>query len=279
MMSTDITDTLAALRERITRRPRVMLVLGSGLGGLADEFEEPVTIPFDEIPGFTAATVEGHTGALVAGRLEGVECIALQGRYHLYEGHPPERVVLPIRVMAALGARTLIVTNAAGGINQTFRAGDLMLIDDHINFMGQNPLIGPVVPGDERFPDMSEPYDRGLQRLAEEAAIERGIQTLRGVYAAVAGPSYETPAEIRMLGRLGADAVGMSTVPEVLVARAIGVRVLGVSLISNLAAGLSAMPLSHDEVITSGLEARERFTSLIRGFLLGFARLPDLEVA
>jgi purine-nucleoside phosphorylase len=181
--------------------------------------------------------------------------------------------------MAALGARTLIVTNAAGGINHTFRAGDLMLIDDHLNFMGQNPLIGPVTPGDERFPDMTEPYDRGLQRLAEEAALERGIQTVRGVYAAVTGPSYETPAEIRMLGRLGADAVGMSTVPEVITARALGVRVLGISLITNLAAGISAAPLSHEEVMAAGLEARERFVALIRGTLLEIARLPDLEAA
>ncbi len=278
-MNLDMTDTLEFLRERVTRRPRVMFVLGSGLGALADELEDAVRIPFAEIPGFAAATVEGHAGTLVAGRLEGVECIALQGRYHLYEGHPPERVVLPIRVMAALGARTLIVTNAAGGINQTFRAGDLMLIDDHINFMGRNPLIGPLVPGDIRFPDMTEPYDRGLQRLAEEAALEQGIHTVRGVYAAVTGPSYETPAEIRMLGRLGADAVGMSTVPEVLTARALGLRVLGVSLITNLAAGISIAPLAHDAVVAAGLEARDRFTSLVRGFLLEFARLPDLEVA
>jgi purine-nucleoside phosphorylase len=278
-MNLDMTDTLAFLRERVTRRPRVMLVLGSGLGALADELEDAVRVPFAEIPDFAPATVAGHAGRLVAGRLEGVECIALQGRYHLYEGHPPARVVYPIRAMAALGARTLIVTNAAGGINHTFRAGDLMLIDDHLNFMGQNPLIGPVTPGDERFPDMTEPYDRGLQRLAEEAALERGIQTVRGVYAAVTGPSYETPAEIRMLGRLGADAVGMSTVPEVITARALGVRVLGISLITNLAAGISAAPLSHEEVMAAGLEARERFVALIRGTLLEIARLPDLEAA
>lgn len=277
-MGLDMTETLAFLRERATRRPRVMLVLGSGLGALADELEDAVRIPFAEIPGFAPATVAGHAGTLVAGRLEGVECIALQGRYHLYEGHPIERVVFPIRAMAALGARTLIVTNAAGGINQTFRAGDLMLIDDHINFMGRNPLIGRLVTGDERFPDMTEPYDRGLQRLAEEAGRERGIQTMRGVYAAVTGPSYETPAEIRMLGRLGADAVGMSTVPEVITARALGVRVLGISLITNLAAGISATPLSHEEVMAAGVEARSRFSALVRGALLEIARMPDLEV-
>lgn len=275
----DLTEILAALRERVTRRPRVMLVLGSGLGDLVDELEDSVPIPFDEIPGLPPATVAGHLGRFVAGRLEGVECIALQGRYHLYEGHSPTQVALPIRLMAALGARTLIVTNAAGGINPSFRAGDLMLIDDHINFMFANPLIGPVAPGELRFPDMTEPYDRGLQRLAEEAGLERGVQTVRGVYAAVTGPSYETPAEIRMLARLGADAVGMSTVPEVITARAIGVNVLGISLIANLAAGIAKNPLSHEEVLAAGIEARERFTSLVRGTLAAISRLPDLETA
>lgn len=275
----DLTEILAALRERVTRRPRVMLVLGSGLGDLADELEDPVSIPFDELPGLPPATVAGHLGRFVVGRLEGVECIALQGRYHLYEGHSPAQVALPIRLMAALGARTLIVTNAAGGINPAFRAGDLMLIDDHINFMFANPLIGPVAPDELRFPDMTEPYDRGLQRLAEEAGLERGVQTVRGVYAAVTGPSYETPAEIRMLARLGADAVGMSTVPEVITARAIGVKVLGISLIANLAAGIAKNPLSHEEVLAAGIEARSRFTALIRGTLAAISTLPDLETA
>jgi len=275
----NMTETLAFLHERVTRRPRVMLILGSGLGALAEEIEDAVAIPFAEIPGFAPATVEGHRGRLVAGRLEGVECILLQGRYHLYEGHTPAVVTLPVRVMAALGARTLIVTNAAGGINRTFRAGDLMIIDDHINLMWRNPLIGPTVPGDERFPDMSAPYDPELQALAERVALARRIPTTRGVYAAVSGPSYETPAEIRMLQRLGADAVGMSTVPEVIVARAMGVRVLGISLITNLAAGISSQPLSHDEVVAAGLEAQGRFASLVRGILVEISRLPDVEVA
>lgn len=273
----NMTDTLAFLHERVTRRPRVMLVLGSGLGALADSLEDAVRIPFAEIPGFAPATVQGHRGMLVAGRLEGVECIALQGRYHLYEGHPTALVTLPVRAMAALGARTLIVTNAAGGINRSFRAGDLMIIDDHINFMGRNPLIGPVVPGDERFPDMSEPYDRSLQALAERVALGQGIRVVRGVYAAVSGPSYETPAEIRMLQRFGADAVGMSTVPEVIAARAMRIRVLGISLITNLAAGLAATPLAHDEVVEAGREAADRFSRLIRGVLVEFSKLPDIE--
>lgn len=273
----NMTETLAFLHERITRRPRVMLVLGSGLGALADHLEDAVRIPFAEIPGFAPATAEGHKGVLAAGRLEGVECLALQGRYHLYEGHDPAAVTLPIRVGAALGARTLLVTNAAGGLNPTFRAGDLMIVDDHINLMGRNPLIGPTVPGDERFPDMSEPYDRELQRIAEEVALERRIRVTRGVYVALSGPSYETPAEIRMMRRLGGDAVGMSTVPEVLVARAVGIRVLGISLISNPAAGLSPHPLSHEEVLAAGEEARERFSALVRGVLLRIGMLPDVE--
>lgn len=275
----NLTGTLAFLHERLTQRPRVMLVLGSGLGPLADDLEDAVRIPFTAIPGFAPATAEGHRGVLVAGRLEGVECLALQGRYHLYEGHPPEVVALPIRVGAALGARTLLVTNAAGALNPAFRAGDLMVIDDHINLMWRNPLVGPVVPGDERFPDMSEPYDRELRRIAGEVALERGIRVVRGVYAALAGPSYETPAEVRMLRRFGADAVGMSTVPEVLVARASGVRVLGVSLITNPAAGLAAHPLSHGDVLAAGEAARGRFASLVRGVLLRIGALPDLETA
>lgn len=274
----NMTETLAFLHERVTRRPRVMLVLGSGLGPLADELEDAVRIPYAEIPGFASATAEGHKGVFVAGTLEGVECLALQGRYHLYEGHPPEAVTLPVRAGAALGARTLLVTNAAGGLNPTFRAGDLMIIDDHINLMWRNPLIGPTLEGEVRFPDMSQPYDVELQRMTEEVARERGIRVVRGVYAALSGPSYETRAEIRMLRRLGADAVGMSTVPEVLVARALGIRVLGVSLISNLAAGMSDQPLSHEEVLQAGVAAAGRFASLVRGVLLRIGALPDVEV-
>lgn len=273
-----MTATLAYLRERLTVRPRVGLVLGSGLGELADELEDAVRIPFGEIPGFVPATVEGHRGELAAGRLEGVECIALQGRYHLYEGHGAGAVVFPVRVMAALGARTLIVTNAAGGVNPAFRAGQLMIIDDHIDFTFRNPLVGPIVPGDLRFPDMSRPYDPELRRVAERVARERRIPIACGVYVAVIGPSYETRAEIAMFRRLGADAVGMSTVPEVIVARALGVRVLGVSLITNAAAGLAAGPLSHDEVLAASREARARFVALLRGVLLEIQRAPEVEV-
>ena len=244
-----------------------MLVLGSGLGGLGDEIEDAVRIPFGEIPGFAASAVEGHKGMFVAGQLEGVDVVALQGRFHLYEGHPAQMAALPIRAMAALGATTLIVSNAAGALNPAYQPGTLMIIDDHINLMGSNPLIGAVVEGDQRFPDMSRPYDPALQDIAEGIAREHGIAIARGVYLAVLGPSYETPAEIRMFRQFGADAVGMSTIPEVIAARAMGVRVLGISLITNAAAGSTSEPLSHHEVIEAGREASGRFITLIRGVL------------
>jgi purine-nucleoside phosphorylase len=259
--------TLDYLRSRITTKPAVMLVLGSGLGGLADEMENATRIPFGEIPGFHASSVVGHKGMLVAGTLEGVDAIAMQGRFHLYEGHSAQTAAMPVRAMAALGARTLIISNAAGGVNPDYRPGDLMIMDDHINFMWQNPLTGPVVKGDQRFPDMSAPYDRDLIALAERVARENGIAPRRGVYFAVSGPSYETPAEIRMYAKLGADAVGMSTVPEVIAARAMDIRVLGISLITNAAAGMTGEPLTHEEVLLAGEEARPRFAALIRGVL------------
>ena len=253
--------------SRIKENPSVMLVLGSGLGALADEMSDAVRIPFREVPGFAASTVQGHPGNLVLGKLEKRVCAIMQGRFHMYEGHSAATVALPIRALAALGARTLIISNAAGGVNPEFRAGDLMIIDDHINLMFRNPLIGPVVHGDTRFPDMSAPYDRELQELAGRVAREQGIPIKRGVYLGALGPSYETPSEIRMFARMGADAIGMSTVPEVVAARAMGVRVLGISLISNAAAGLTGEPLTHDEVIQAGRDAAPRFAALIRGVL------------
>jgi purine-nucleoside phosphorylase len=267
MMNDELGTALAAIRSRDGRVPDVALILGSGLGALADDLEQPVAMPFGEIPGFPAAAVAGHAGRLVMGELEGVTCAVLQGRFHLYEGHDAATVALPTRVLLGLGARTLVVTNAAGGINRTFRAGDLMVIDDHINLMGRNPLVGPVRDGETRFPDMSRPYDTALQALAETVALEEGVRVVRGVYAAVLGPSYETPAEVRMLERLGADVVGMSTVPEVVVARARHVPVLGISLVSNAAAGLTPEPLSHEEVVAAGIEAQDRFIRLLRGVI------------
>ena len=266
---TDYAASARAVADRLLARsplrPRVMLILGSGLGSVADELEDATRIPFAEIPEFPPATVQGHAGALVIGRLDGVPCVALQGRFHLYEGHDASLAAFPVRVMAAMGARALVVTNAAGGLSVDFKAGDLMLIEDHINLTGRNPLVGPVVDGDLRFPDMTEPYDPVFKEAAVEIARAEGMRLGRGVYCAVLGPSYETSAEIRMLAKLGADAVGMSTVHEVIVARASGIRVLGISLISNLAAGLTPEPLHHDEVIAAGREARPRFEKLVRG--------------
>jgi purine-nucleoside phosphorylase len=261
-----VAEAVVFLRERITRAPHAILVLGSGLGHLADAIEDPVRIPYTDVPGFPRSTVVGHAGALVAGILDGVEIVAMQGRFHLYEGWPAEAVALPIRTLAALGAQTLVVTNAAGGIRPGFQPGDLMLIADHINLMWGNPLVGPVAAGETRFPDMSDPYDAAFRREAEATALQLGIPLVPGVYAAMLGPSYETPAEIRMLGRLGADAVGMSTVPEVLVARALGLRCMGISCITNLAAGMGGA-LSHDEVMEVGARAGERLGALLRGVL------------
>ena len=262
-----INETVQFLRARVTNQPRVMIVLGSGLGALGEEVADAVRIPFAEIPGFAAAAVAGHEGMFVAGQLDGVDVVALQGRFHLYEGHSAAMAALPVRAMAALGAGTLIVSNAAGALNPALPPGMLMIIDDHINLMWRNPLLGPVLQGETRFPDMSRPYDPELQRLAERIALEHHIPVTRGVYLAVLGPSYETPAEIRMFRKLGGDAVGMSTIPEVIAARALGVRVLGISLITNPAAGATDQPLSHEEVIQAGREASGRFITLIRGVI------------
>jgi len=278
-MARTVRDAVESIRAAVHAAPDVALILGSGLGDLAGEVEDATAIPFADVPGFPSAAVAGHAGRLVFGSLEGVSVAVLQGRFHLYEGYDAGTVALPTRVMLGLGARTLIVTNAAGGINRTFRAGDLMLIDDHINFMFRNPLSGAVLEGEERFPDMSRPYDAGLQQLAETVAARERIRLVRGVYAGLLGPSYETPAEVRMLERLGADAVGMSTVPEVLVARARGIPVLGISLISNAAAGYTAAPLSHEEVVAAGIEVRGRFTPLIRGVLSGLKDSADEQRA
>jgi purine-nucleoside phosphorylase len=221
-------------------------------------------MPYADIPGFPASKVAGHAGELVAGTLEGVPVLVQSGRFHLYEGHPVATAALPVRAFSTLGIGTLIVTNAAGGLRETFGAGTLMMIADHINLMGRNPLVGPVEPGEERFPDMSEPYDAGLRLLAREAAWEAKVELEEGVYIALLGPSYETPAEVRMLQRLGGDAVGMSTVPEVIVARARGIKCLGFSIITNPGSGLSSVPLSHKDV----LEA----TSLVAGELVRVLR-------
>jgi len=263
-----IREATDAVRTRLAgRAPRVGIVLGSGLGFLADEVADAVHIPYREIPGFPQPGVAGHKGELVAGSLEGVPVLVQSGRFHLYEGHDAATAALPVRVFHGLGVRTLVATNAAGGVRRAFRGGTLMLIADHINLLGRNPLVGPVLEGEERFPDMSDPYDTGLRALARAVARERRIALAEGVYVALLGPSYETPAEVRMLERLGADAVGMSTVPEVIVARARGMRCLGFSIITNPAAGLAATPLAHEDVLQAAARLAVELARLIRGMV------------
>ncbi|MGC4376428.1 purine-nucleoside phosphorylase [Fictibacillus sp. Mic-4] len=253
------------IEEKLKEKPSIGLILGSGLGILADEIKDPIKIPYREIPEFPVSTVEGHAGQLVIGKLEGKQVIAMQGRFHYYEGYSMEKVTFPVRVMKEIGVSSIIVTNAAGGVNTSFEPGDLMLITDHINNLGTNPLIGP---NDNRlgvrFPDMSEAYSKELREIARRAAKELSISLKEGVYVANTGPCYETPAEIRMLRALGADSVGMSTVPEVIVARHAGMKVLGISCISNMAAGILDQPLTHDEVMETTEKVKSNFLSLVK---------------
>jgi len=258
----------AALRAQLGgRHPKVAVVLGSGLAGVARRIAEPMRIPFAALPGFVPTAVGGHPGELIAGQLGGREILAQLGRTHLYEGRPADATVYPVRVYAALGISTLIVTNAAGGIRRSFTPATLMLIADHLNLMFRNPLLGPVHSSETRFPDCSDPYDRSLRALARRVALEQGVELEEGVYAGVLGPSYETAAEIRMLERFGADAVGMSTIPEVLVAGAAGLRCLGISVITNLAAGLSGEVLTHERVTEVTAQASEKLARLLEGVL------------
>jgi purine-nucleoside phosphorylase len=245
-------EAAQAVRARTPLRPKLGLVLGSGLGAFADSLDEATAMPFSEIPHFPTSTVAGHKGALVVGRCRGLEVAALKGRVHFYEGYRLDEVVFPIRVLARLGVRTLVLTNAAGAINTTFSPGELMIIEDHINLLG-NPLVGPNEEAlGPRFPDMSVAYDRSLRDLAARTCAELGVACRRGVYVAVTGPSYETPAEIKMARAIGGDAVGMSTVPEVIAARHAGLRVLGLSCLTNMAAGVADTPLDHREVLEMG---------------------------
>ena len=254
----------ATIRNRIgTERPVAGLVLGSGLAGLADRFDDVKRLEYRDIPGFPLPTVIGHPGVLVAGTLAGSPAVALAGRFHMYEGHDATLAGFPARVFAALGAEVLFVSNAAGGIRRTFRPGDLMVIADHVNLTGRNPLIGPVEQGDVRFPDMSEPYDADLRAALHRAGKRAGVALVEGVYGWALGPSYETPAEVRMFDRLGLDAIGMSTVPEVITARAMGMRVAGVSCVTNLACGITNAPLNHEEVLAVSKEAAGRFENLV----------------
>lgn len=256
------------LRSKITKIPKIGIILGSGLGVLANRLELPTRIQYSDIPHFPTSTVEGHAGQIVSGVLQGVDVIVMQGRFHYYEGYAMQEVTFPIRVMKELGLSTLIVTNAAGGIHEGFAPGDLMVITDHINLMGQSPLIGSNdIDWGPRFPDMTNAYSILLQGIAKRTALSLGIRLQEGVYAGMSGPAYETPAEIRMLRVLGADAVGMSTVPEVIVARHMGIAVLGLSCITNMAAGITNQPLTHDEVVKTSEQAKTHFTVLIESIL------------
>lgn len=256
----------AAIRPRLgAREPRVAIVLGSGLGGLADRVDAAVRIPYGEIPGFHQPTVQGHRGELVAGTLAGVPVLVQSGRFHMYEGHGAQTAALPVRTFAALGVETVVLTNAAGGVNRAFEAGTIMLIRDHLNLTGRSPLEGPVLDGEERFPDMTAAYDAGLLDLARQVAAREGIAVAEGVYAALLGPSYETPAEVRMVERLGGDAVGMSTVVEVIAARARGLRCLGISTVTNPAAGVTADLLSHADVMAVAARVGDQVARLVEG--------------
>ena len=266
-MTSETTESAAALRSALPSVPPVAITLGSGMGGLVDALEDVVSVPFADLPPLPPAGVVGHGGRFVFGRLDGHPVLIQAGRVHAYEGHPPHVLVAPVRILAELGVTSLILTNAAGGIRPGLQPGDLVLLEDQINLSFRAPLVGPVRPGEERFPDMSAPFDPALRGTLREAAVDEGIELAEGVYASVHGPSFETRAEVRMLGRLGADVVGMSTTAEVVVARARGLRVAGLSLVTNRATGLSLEALNHEEVLEVGRLAAGRTQRLLTAAL------------
>ncbi len=272
----DLLAKLSAARDAVaaasTLQPRMALILGSGLGGIAEELADVAILPYDRIPGWPLSTVEGHAGRLVLGRLEGVPVAVMQGRVHLYEGYAPWEITFPTRALALLGCEALLVTNAAGAIDTSFAPGDLMLITDHLNLQGTNPCIGANLTSmGPRFFDMTYAYHPPYLDAVRAAALSAGIELREGVYAALSGPSFETPAEIRMLRTLGASAVGMSTVPEVIVANHAGVKVVGISMLSNMAAGVLGEPIDHGEVMETGERVRDELTQLIRGLVANIA--------
>jgi len=269
---TRLDEAAAAVRSRTFLQPAIGVVLGSGLGAFGDSLTDAAAVPFDQIPHFPAATVPGHSGALVVGRAGSVPIAVLQGRVHAYEGHSLQSVVFPIRVLSRIGVRAVVMTNAAGAINAAFQPGELMILADHINLLG-NPLFGPNEARlGPRFPDMSEAYDPDLRRVAAEVCQDVGVTAHEGVYIAVSGPSYETPAEIRMARTLGADAVGMSTVPEVIAARHLGMRVLALSCLTNMAAGVSERRLAHDDVLAVADRLRATLLEVLNRVVAAAAR-------
>lgn len=270
-----LTEALAMIRTQTAHKPRIGLILGSGLGDFADTLENAHRIPTSEIPHYPPSTVEGHKGYLVFGEVDSVPVMAVQGRTHYYEGHPIAKVTFVVRIMQALGVGKLLVTNAAGGVNPLFRPGELMAIDDQINFMFRNPLRGPVVPPEPRFPDMWGCYHPPFTQMIEDTALEMGIPMRRGVLFVSTGPTYETAAEVRMIRFLGGDAASMSTVPEVIVARARGIKVAGISCITNMATGISTTPLTHEEVTEIANQVKPQFQKLLRVIIPKMDRMSD----
>jgi purine-nucleoside phosphorylase len=267
-MSQKIKQTVDFLKAKTSIKPRVGIILGSGLGSFADKVKIDFKIPFASVPNFAGTTVVGHSGQLIFGHVESTPVVIMQGRIHFYEGHSMESVVLPTRVLCSLGIEKLVVTNSAGGMGDGMSAGDLMIIDDHINLMGTNPLIGPNESSwGPRFPDMSEAYSKELSMQLEAALIKNSVKFKRGVYCGVTGPSYETPAEVRYLKSIGGHAVGMSTVPEVIIANHMSVKVVGLSCITNLAAGISKNRLTHDEVTETAKRVELDFCNVIYDFV------------
>jgi purine-nucleoside phosphorylase len=265
-----IAALLSAVRERTSLQPRIGIVLGSGLGGLADDLVDPIAIPFEDLPGWPVATAPGHVGRLLLGTLAGVPVVMLQGRFHLYEGNDPGLVVQPVLLFKALGASIVVLTNAAGGVDPAFGPGTLMVISDHLNLTGRTPLLGQNADQyGARFVDLTEVWDGTLRDALRAAGSAEGVALVEGVYAGLLGPSYETPAEVRMLRTLGADAVGMSTVLEAIAARWVGVRVCGVSLVTNPGAGYTGQPLSHEEVLEAAAVAGPQLAKVIRRFIAG----------
>ncbi|MBU5293186.1 purine-nucleoside phosphorylase [Anaerosalibacter bizertensis] len=260
-----INESANYILSKVEFKPSIGIILGSGLGDLAEKIENPEVIKYDDIPNFPISTVEGHKGRLILGELENKKVIAMQGRFHFYEGYPLEDVTFPIRVMKAIGIEIIIVTNAAGGANKDYKPGDLMLITDHINFTGRNPLMGRNIDDlGPRFLDMTSSYDKQLIEIAKNSAKSIDVDLKEGVYMWFTGPTYETPSEVRLARTLGADAVGMSTVPEVIVARHGGMKVLGISCITNMAAGILDKPLNHEEVVETSEKVKGTFEKLIR---------------
>ena len=267
-MYTSIQETASWLKSRMTTNPKTAIVLGTGLGQLASEITDKTEFPYTDIPNFPVSTVEGHSGKLIFGKLDGVDILAMQGRFHFYEGYSMKEVTFPVRVMYELGIKTLFVSNAAGGMNPQFKIGDLMILTDHINFFPEHPLRGKNFPTGPRFPDMHETYDLKLVALADEIAREKGIKVQHGVYVGVQGPTFETPAEYKMYRLLGGDAVGMSTVPEVIVAHHCGIRTFGVSVITDLGGFDDPVEVSHEEVQEAANKAQPLMTTIMREMIV-----------